>query len=149
MKFINNKISLIIFCCLICLISGMSIYKINNKKGFSNIKIVEIKGNVTIENLDGDITKADKNMYVYVGDTLNVENEGVARLKIAPNKYIKLRENTKMTVNKMIDNNTRAEFTLFKGSIESESGEDIDNNSLYKIMSVDSSIISEDGIKIE
>lgn len=149
MKFINNKISLIIFCCLICLISGMSIYKINNKKGFSNIKIVEIKGNVTIENLDGDITKADKNMYIYVGDTLNVENEGVARLKIAPNKYIKLRENTKMTVNKMIDNNTRAEFTLFKGSIESESGEDIDNNSLYKIMSVDSSIISEDGIKIE
>lgn len=149
MKFINNKISLIIFCCLICLISGMSIYKINNKKGFSNIKIVEIKGNVTIENLDGDITKADKNMYIYVGDTLNVENEGVARLKIAPNKYIKLRENTKMTVNKMIDNNTRAEFTLLKGSIESESGEDIDNNSLYKIMSVDSSIISEDGIKIE
>lgn len=149
MKFINNKISLIIFCCLICLISGMSIYKINNKKGFSNIKIVEIKGNVTIENLDGDITKADKNMYVYVGDTLNVENEGAARLKIAPNKYIKLRENTKMTVNKMIDNNTKAEFTLFKGSVESESGEDIDNNSLYKIMSVDSSIISKDGIKIE
>ena len=100
MKFLSNKISLIIICFIICMISGLCIYKISTKDGFSNIEIVEVNGDVSIESLEGDITKADNNMYIYVGDTLKVENGGYARLKISQKEYVKLRGNTKIIVNK-------------------------------------------------
>ena len=125
MKFLSNKISLIIICFIICMISGLCIYKISTKDGFSNIEIVEVNGDVSIESLEGDITKADNNMYIYVGDTLKVENGGYARLKISQKEYVKLRGNTKIIVNKMSGNDTKAELTLVEGSVESELGEDV------------------------
>ena len=146
MKFLSNKISLIIICFIICMISGLCIYKISTKDGFSNIEIVEVNGDVSIESLEGDITKADNNMYIYVGDTLKVENGGYARLKISQKEYVKLRGNTKIIVNKMSGNDTKAELTLVKGSVESELGEDVYNNTSYKILSPDFSVVDNKNI---